>query len=314
MAWTQAESTLLRRNVRAAFFNELEGPDLDLAGLLATTISTEDPTEDYAWLGNVPAIREFKGDRIVRSIPTEKVSLSDKTWEGTVGFDRHTIEDGKLGQVEMRIRDLAVRARQHKNRRMTDVMEAGAATVGYDGQYYFDSDHPSNKAGGSNRSNLLTQSITAATRITAAEAEIAIAQFVEHFTLLLDDQGEPMGMTSSGMTIVCHATQWKGFAIAAGLIDPGKFGADASAVSGAYQGLGATVLVNPYMTAEEIVYVFKADGVIKPFIFQDRLPIDLDDNLDGDQFFRSNKAEFGTRARYEVGYGPWERSAHLTLS
>jgi phage major head subunit gpT-like protein len=311
--WTQADAVLLRRNVRAAFFNELEGPDLDLVGSLATTISTEDPTEDYAWLGNVPAVREFVGDRIVKNMVTESFSMSDKTWEATVGFDRRTIEDGKLGQVEMRIRDLAVRARQHRNRRMTQVMEVGISTVGYDGQYFFDTDHPSNKAGGAARDNDKTQDITSTGRATAAEMEISVATIVEHFGSLVDDQVEPMGLTSAGLTFVTPVGHYVPLAIVLGKINPGAY--HASGIVGSYAGLlDAKIIVNPYSTLTTTIYAFKTDGVIKPFIFQDRMGIELTDNLDGDMFFRSDKAEFGTRARYEVGYGPWERAVAMTYT
>lgn len=313
MAWTQADAVLLRRNVRAVFFGELTVPAIDLAGDFATLIDTDDPTEDYAWLGNVPTVREFKGDRVVRDIVTESYSLSDKEWEVTVGIDRKTIEDGKMGQVEMRIRDLAIRAEQHKNRRMTEVINAGDATAGYDGQFFFDTDHPSNKAGAADRSNDLGQSIVLKTRITPAEAEIALATILEHFTTLRDDQDEPMGLSANGITILIHAQQWKGFAVALGMVGAGQFGAAAAAVSGAFNGM-FNLVINPYETTEEKVYAFKTDTVMRPFIFQSRLPIDLEDNLGGDMWFKSNKAEFGTRARYEVGYGQWEAGLFLLLA
>ena len=62
----------------------------------------------------------------------------------------------------------------------------------------------------------------------------------------------------------------------------------------------------PWLTLATTWYLLKTDGVLRPFIFQDREPVEftaLEEN--SDEGFRREKFLYGVRARYRLAYGEW---------
>jgi phage major head subunit gpT-like protein len=64
--------------------------------------------------------------------------------------DRNDIEDEQLGFYNPIVAALAQEARKHPEKLLADLMSAGFTTACYDGQYFFDTDHPVGSATASN--------------------------------------------------------------------------------------------------------------------------------------------------------------------
>jgi len=74
----------------------------------------------------------------------------------------------------------------------------------------------------------------------------------------------------------------------------------------ALQGI-ARVISLPWLTDASKWYLMKTDGVVRPFIFQDREPVELNAlTEESDEGFRREKFLFGVRARYRMTYGYWQ--------
>ena len=66
------------------------------------------------------------------------------------------------------------------------------------------------------------------------------------------------------------------------------------------------VAVNPRMTTTDVVYLFRTDGRMKPFILQDAVAPTVDFLGEGsDRAFLTNQYLFGVRAVRAAGYGQW---------
>ena len=77
---------------------------------------------------------------------------------------------------------------------------------------------------------------------------------------------------------------------------------------------GARVVAFPWLTDPESWYLLKNNGVVRPFIFQDREPVEFNSLSDGsDDAFKREKLLFGVRARYRMAYGYWQFAVKSTF-
>jgi phage major head subunit gpT-like protein len=76
--------------------------------------------------------------------------------------------------------------------------------------------------------------------------------------------------------------------------------------SNALRGI-ARVVSLPWLSDKSKWYLLKTDGVVRPFIFQDREPVEFNaQTQDSDEGFRREKFLYGVRARYRMAYGYWQ--------
>ena len=66
-------------------------------GRVATTVPSSAKSEKYGWLGKLPRIREWIGDRLVQNLSEHDYEIKNKPFELTIGVDRDDIEDDNLG-------------------------------------------------------------------------------------------------------------------------------------------------------------------------------------------------------------------------
>jgi phage major head subunit gpT-like protein len=122
---------------------------------VAMTVPANTRIMDYKFLLDFPMVREWIGDRQINSLEPKAYQVESKDWEATIEVDRNDIEDDQLGLYNPIISALAQEARKHPERLIADLLVGGFATTCYDGQNFFDTDHPvgagtvANLAGGS---------------------------------------------------------------------------------------------------------------------------------------------------------------------
>jgi len=115
---------------------------------VAMEVSSQDASETYGWLGDFPAMREWIGDRVLKDMKQTGYQILNKDFEVTVSVDRNNIEDDKLGVMGPRFRLLGEQAAQQPDVLTFGLLKAGRTTLCFDGQYFFDTDHPSFDATG----------------------------------------------------------------------------------------------------------------------------------------------------------------------
>ena len=82
-------------------FNTLFNKALEGVTPLYTEIATVTPSttesETYAWLGDIPGMREWIGEREIQNLSGSAYTIKNKDFELTVGVDRNAVEDDKIG-------------------------------------------------------------------------------------------------------------------------------------------------------------------------------------------------------------------------
>ena len=110
------------------------------------TIAMEAPssteTETYSWLGMFPEMREWVGDRVIQNLALHQYAIKNRRHETTVEIERTKIEDDQYKFYGNIIEEMGRTARQHPDTLVYEALRNGFTLAGYDGQYFFDVDHP----------------------------------------------------------------------------------------------------------------------------------------------------------------------------
>lgn len=137
-----------RQNLRMAYtgFKATFQNAFDGAPVNYTQITTEVPSatssEEYAWLGQTTRFREWVGDRVVQAIKQHGYTIKNKTWENTVGVPKEAFEDDQYGIYTPLMAQLGQDSREHPDELVFDLMGRAETEECYDGQPFFDTDHP----------------------------------------------------------------------------------------------------------------------------------------------------------------------------
>jgi phage major head subunit gpT-like protein len=140
---TSAVLNTLRTALRDEFrirMSELEARFL--WKILATIIPSSTASNTYGWLGAFPQMRKWVGDRVIKDISESAYQITNEKWEATLGVDRTHIEDDNLGQYRVLSRDMADEYERFMNRHLASLISGGFANLCYDGQPFFDTEHP----------------------------------------------------------------------------------------------------------------------------------------------------------------------------
>jgi phage major head subunit gpT-like protein len=109
---------------------------------VAFLVPSKTSVEDYGWMGEFPGMREWIGSRVLKSIETHSYSIANKTWETSVSVKREKIEDDQFGIYGPMMSEMGRAAAAHPDELIFDLLPKGFETLCYDGQNFFDEDHP----------------------------------------------------------------------------------------------------------------------------------------------------------------------------
>jgi phage major head subunit gpT-like protein len=109
---------------------------------IATLVPSSTSSNTYGWLGQFPKLREWVGSRVVKDMAASGYSLTNKLYEGTVGVSRVDIEDDNIGIYTPMMQEVGRATATHPDELVFALLAAGHSTLCYDGQNFFDTDHP----------------------------------------------------------------------------------------------------------------------------------------------------------------------------
>jgi phage major head subunit gpT-like protein len=283
---------LLEAGLRAVFFEAYEAAPGDWEQV-ATVVPSEHDTEKYAWLGSVPKMREFKDERVPAGLLEHDYSIKNKTWEASVAVDRTALEDDEYGQIKLRVMSLAEEAKRHQDELVFGLIKDGFTTLCYDGQYFFDTDHSEGDSG--------TQSNKGTTALSASSLQTAITAMSK----FKDDKGKVMGVIPDTL-VVPPDLKWTAMELLQSVYAPdtasGKTEMRRNVLAGALD-----LIASPYLTDTNDWLLLCTRRIVKPVIFQSRVPIEFSAlEANSENGFMRDQYVYGVRARYNVGYGLWQ--------
>lgn len=170
---------------------------------IAMVVPSTTKEENYAWLSRFPKMREWIGEKVVKALEGFSYTIRNKDWEATIEVERNDIEDDTmLGYAQQ-----AQGAGQSAAELFTDIigrlMSGGFTNLCYDGQYFFDTDHPVGKNSASNKG---TKKLSAAT-FAAAQASYGVGRSTMRD--FKDDEGESLRINPGVLVVPCGAGRYR---------------------------------------------------------------------------------------------------------
>lgn len=251
---------------------------------LATLVPSTTRTEEYGWIGDIPKLREWVGDRQVMNLAAHRYEIRNKKWESTIGVQREDLEDDRLGVYRPLIEMMGNEAAMHPDDLIVALLAAGFITTCYDGQYFFDSDHPGPNGSQSNVTDALLDPES------YAAARAAMMGFV-------GDHGKSLKIVP-GLLVVGGLNESMGRKICYSEMINGS--------TNEWKG-SADLLVLPQIL-DRSWFLFDVSRPIKPIIYQQRKApkfVALDKDND-ERVFMKDEFLYGVDCRDNAGYGFWQ--------
>lgn len=310
-------STLTSRAIIGAFYSQLQIDDAQRwAGPVSMLFESDQSSEEYNWIGQTPAMREWVGGRHAKGFRENGIEIKNKHFEATIEILSREIRRDKTGQVMTRIRELAQRTNSHWASLLSTLIINGESSACYDGQYFFDIDHSEGDSG--TQSNIVSVDISAlptashgtTTAPSVEEVQQAILKGITQIQSFVDDQGEPMNEAANSFIIMPPP--------ALNFVTMNAVGMPAGTgltQQGVPVGIQATVVPNPRLNAwTDKFAIFRTDGNVKPFIRQQETAVSFKSKAEGSEFEFDNDAhQYGVDTWRNVGYGYWQHACLVKM-
>jgi len=310
--YPQQYQRITTANVRAMMLLALETGPAAWVTQLAMQTTSDQASENYAWLSAPPALHEFIGNRQLSQLKENSFSISNKDYESNLRFKSKDMRRDKLGMIQTRVNQLSERVNDLPAKLLSSLILNGASSLCYDGQYFFDTDHAENNSG--TQSNSITSDVATTTAPTADEMSTAIVAAIQQMYGFKDDQGEPINQGAATFGVMVPVP-FMGATLQARaqLLGAGGATAQLAALKGVFD---IVPVINPRLNWTTKFATFRIDGAIKPFVLQeDPGGRDVVAIGDGSEYEQLNKEQiFGVDWAGNVGYGYWQGAVLTTLT
>lgn len=285
------------RNARGWQFQGFEGSlGGSWSGLVATRVTSDQPSEIVRGLTAAPSMKEWVGQRRAQGLAPIELTIRNKKFESTLPIHDDDFTYDKTGQVSAKLGEQGSKAAELPEQLLSALLVANSAA--YDGTALY-ADRSSSKFGG-RRDNRLTKVTAAADArvVTASEMQDQLFDSIVNILQAKDTEGDPLngGAMQFGVMYPVEYTKAVNAALrndfAASLVTNGLVKALEA------RKFSITEIVNPRLTSPSstsgMVYVFRLDTFWKALIFQARaVPNFMHLGEGSDHFFRTKEHLFG---------------------
>ncbi|GAB4458860.1 MAG: hypothetical protein OHK0029_20650 [Armatimonadaceae bacterium] len=282
--------------VRALFTEEYRAQS-GVWNRLATVVESSSEAETYNWLSEVPMMREFVDERVIKGLSEYGMTIKNRKFEATIGVEREVLEDEKFGQVRVRILSLAESASLHYDQLLFDLINAGETALAYDGTAFYSDSHA---VGGASVGNLTDLTLTSDNleTVLAAMSTVPLAN------------GQPMQVMPTHL-LVHPAKRFVAKRILNSVFYPEATGTGKPGAQSANPLQGELELItSARLATEDEWHVFDCSHAVKPFLIQQRIAPEFTalDGTDGESetAFLRDLYLYGVRSRDNAGYGLWQ--------
>lgn len=298
MLINKANLSIIFINLKTIFNNAFEAAPSQWAQT-AMLVPSGSSQNDYNWLSAFPRMRKWIGEKAIKSLEAFKYSIVNDDWEATVEVNRNHIDDDQLGIYAPQAQMAGFSARQLPDEIVSDLKNNAFTSLCYDGQFFYDTDHP---VAGASVSNKLAVALSVATPAAAAASYGAARTAIMNFK---DDEGRPLALIPNVLEVPPALES-----VALTLINSDKLNDNSP---NPYKGT-ATVLVNPRLTSSTAWFLHVTNMPVKPFIYQERkAPVFVEQtDPQADDVFNRKLFKFGAEARAAGGYAFWQMSVGST--
>ncbi|WP_312375819.1 Mu-like prophage major head subunit gpT family protein [Pseudomonas oryzihabitans] len=247
----------------------------------------------YAWLSAFPKMRRWVGEKHVKNLQAYSYSVVNEDWEATVAVNRNHIEDDQLGIYQPQAQMAGFSAKQLPDEIVYELVNNGFTALCYDGQYFFDVDHP---VAGASVSNVGTKALSAATLANAQASYGAARTAMRRFK---DEDGRPINVSPTVLLVPPALEDTARALLTVDRLEDGK--------PNPYKGT-AELVVESRLTSDTAWFLLDTSKPVRPFIYQERkAPVFVQQtDPEADDVFSRKEYKFGAEARAAGGYGFWQ--------
>jgi phage major head subunit gpT-like protein len=127
---------------------------------IATEVPSSGAANYYGWLKDLPGIKEWVGDRQLASLGKHGYSIENKTFESSIEISRDEVDDDQIGHYSVIAQNYGDQVAYFPDTLSYPLLAAGFSTLCYDGQNYFDTDHPLETTPATTFSNVVGDPLT----------------------------------------------------------------------------------------------------------------------------------------------------------
>jgi phage major head subunit gpT-like protein len=113
---------------------------------VAMKVQSSDLKETYGWLKDDAQMRKWVGPRMINALAENGAVIENVPFEYTIGVSRYNVMFDKVVNYNQRFKNMGRAAAQHPDRLVWALLKAGFTTKCFDGQNFFDANHPIQKA------------------------------------------------------------------------------------------------------------------------------------------------------------------------
>ena len=267
-------------------FNKALGDYKPLYPEIATVTPSTTDTETYAWLGDIPGMREWIGEREIQNLTASEYTIKNKSYEATIGIDRDVIEDDRIRLWSSNISALAQNAAKNPDKLIFQLLADGFTAKCFDGKPFFSDAH---KTGGKTVSNMSHAKLSLDAYIAARASMMS----------LTNSKGEPLALVPDKLVVPPALEKEARDILVADFINGTK---------NTMQGT-AKPLVAPQLAGHDSAwFLLCTTQPVKPLIYQERKKPKFvsKTNETDDNVFMSKQFLYGVDARGNAGYGFWQ--------
>lgn len=138
---TKAALAALNTAFNTAFNARLTGVETTF-GRIAMTVKSTTKNQAYPKLSEIGPMREWIGERFIERLDSNAFVISNRKFEKTVSVPVDDIADDQIGMYAPIVSDMGQTAAELPDDLVWEQLELGFDTKHYDGQFFFDTDHP----------------------------------------------------------------------------------------------------------------------------------------------------------------------------
>ncbi|CAH8249002.1 Mu-like prophage major head subunit gpT family protein [Paenibacillus melissococcoides] len=242
--------------------------------------------ENYKWLGKMPRMREWVGDREIQNLQASDYTIKNKDYELTVGVDRNDIEDDTIGLYNPIVQDMGQSAAAHPDELVFGLLLKGFKEKCYDKQPFFSDKH---KIGEKVFSNKGTKKLSVRSYAAARSAMMS----------LVDDGGKSLKLVPN-LLVVSPANEEMGRKI--------LYADQIDGTTNTFKSTAELLVVPDLAESPDAWFLLCTTKPLKPLIYQERKAarfVAMDRDTDENVFMRKQFL-YGVDGRSNAGYGFWQ--------
>lgn len=252
---------------------------------IATVVPSSTKSQEYKWLGSMPALRKWVGERQIQNLEAYSYAIKNEKFEGTVGVAQDDIEDDTIGVYPILMEQLGQSAAIFPDELCFGLLKDGFKNLCYDGKSFF-GEHKVGKTTISNKGN---KELTAESFSEAREKMMA----------LKDENGKTLKIMPNLLVIPPQLeTVAKKILLADFIEGSSNVNKNAAEILVAHE-----LSDNPKQW-----FLLDTKKPIKPIIYQERKKptfVSLNKPTDSNMFM-NGQALYGVDTRCNAGYGFWQ--------